>query len=108
MRHDLNGQRASAWDRKQALCVIAIIPINPPYPPLSGDKPVRPLVQFVLRPDKFTELGYLRLGETPGDEANCWINPDNIHIVEVLGTAHHIDGKWEVHALVAEDIRAAA
>ena len=90
MRHQLNGQRASDWDQKESITVIAVIALNGMFPPLDlepGQPMVRPLQQITLRPDQVTEEGYLRLGNTPGDEAHCWIHPQNIQIVEVLGTA---------------------
>lgn len=97
MKHPLNGRRASEWDKKHSLCVIAQIPFNPPYPPLTPQEPpARAMVQVVLRPDKMTEMGLIRLGETLGDEANCWIHPHDILIVEVLGRAvEGADGKWQ-------------
>lgn len=111
MKHPLNGKRASAWNQKHSLCVIACIPtVAPPFPPLSeSEPPVRALVQVMLRPEKMTEMGYLRLGETPGDEANCWISPSHVLIVEVLGRAEEKNGTWEVSdALEREELRAAA
>lgn len=42
--------------------------------------------QVVLRPGK-VKGGLIRLGETPGDEANGWQHLGAIEIVEILGEA---------------------
>lgn len=42
--------------------------------------------QVVLRPGK-VKGGLIRLGETPGDEANGWVYLAAIEIVEILGEA---------------------
>lgn len=44
-----------------------------------------------LRPDKINN-GFIRLGDTPGDEAFGWQHPDNITVCAILGTAE-IEGK---------------
>lgn len=44
------------------------------------------LQQVTLRPDKVSKQKLIRLGETPGDEALCWIHPKNVLVVEILGT----------------------
>ena len=45
------------------------------------------LQQVTLRPDKIANSGQLiRLGETQGDEASCWIALDHVYVVEWLGT----------------------
>lgn len=111
MKHALNGKRASSWDAKQAITVIAMLPLNGIFPPLEGsDRPVRPLQQITLRPDMLSDEGFLRLGHTPGDEANCWISPHDILIVEVLGAATWDSGKLNVdeNALERTNIRAAS
>lgn len=48
-------------------------------------QPAGVLQQVTLRPDKVSEGGLIRLGETRGDEARCWISPENVVVVEVLG-----------------------
>jgi hypothetical protein len=103
--------RASDWDRKQSITVIAMLPLNGIFPPLSNEEqPVRPLQQVTLRADKLSEEGYIRLGFTPGDEANCWIEPSDILIMEVLGAATWDQGTLTVDedALERTDIRSAA
>ena len=72
-------------DLKEPICAVIELAIQPFHPGFDG-QPVRPLMQVVLRPDKVTQ-GLIRLGETPGDEALCWIAPHNINIVAVLGRA---------------------
>lgn len=62
--------------------------------------------QVTLRKDKVSKNGLIRLGETPGDEALCWIKPEHIQILEILGIAVESDGKWIVHPV--PDIQAAA
>lgn len=53
--------------------------------------------QVTLRPDKISPRGFIRLGETPGDEALCWIRPEHILVCEILGHAtQSADGKWTV------------
>ena len=48
-------------------------------------QPPGTLQQVTLRPDKVSRAGFLRLGETQGDEAMCWIHPDNVMVMEILG-----------------------
>ncbi len=50
-------------------------------------QPPGTLQQVTLRPDKVTKANFIRLGETPGDEALCWIHPDNVMVMEILGQA---------------------
>ncbi len=96
MIHPFNGKRLSDCKLSEPIAAIVVLPLNGMFPPL--DLPgqvlpphemaalmVRPLQQVMLRPDKVSECGLIRLGETPGDEANCWIRQTNIEIVEVLG-----------------------
>ena len=54
------------------------------------------LQQVTLRPDKVKD-GHIRLGETMGDEALCWIALDRVHVVMVLGRAVQVGDKWECH-----------
>lgn len=42
--------------------------------------------QVILRPDK-VKGGLIRLGETPGDEANGWVFLGSIDVIEILGDA---------------------
>jgi hypothetical protein len=81
------------------ICAVVELAIQPQYAGFDGT-PVRPLQQVVLRPDKIRE-GYIRLGETPGDEALCWIALENVEIVFEIGPAiRSIDAngqeKWTV------------
>lgn len=88
VKHPFNGKRLSQCQLNDWLTAIIQIPLNPVWAPLDTDgAPVRPLQQVTLRPDRFSAEGYIRLGTTPGDEANCWIHPHDIRIVEVLGKA---------------------
>ncbi len=118
MKHDFNGCRLSDCEWKQSITAIVVLPINGIVPPLNfspdPQHAVRPLQQVTLRPDMLSALGYLRIGNTPGDEANCWIHPSNVQIIEVLGFAYWDGGKLEVKeqgatdAVGRQDIRAAA
>jgi hypothetical protein len=116
VKHRFNGRRLSECDLKDALTAIVMLPLNGMFPPIGAENAslsgfpapmVRPLQQVTLRPDMLSAEGYLRLGSTPGDEANCWIHPQNIEVVEVLGRA-----SWEGHSLKVDDapdeLRAAA
>ncbi len=120
MIHLANGKRLSECVLRNPVTVIAVIPLNGMFPPLdlnavpsAGDM-VRPLQQVTLRPDQFSAVGYLRLGNTPGDEAHCWIAPLNVQIVEVLGRAYWDGGELRVledgtdNALEAQDLRKVA
>ena len=70
-----------------ALCAVVHLNVEPN--PLS-------LQQVTLRPDKI-HGDLIRLGETPGDEANCWQKLIDINIVAVLGNAIEEEaGKWKV------------
>lgn len=40
--------------------------------------------QVTLRPDKVVD-GLIRLGETRGDEARCWIAAEHVAVVKILG-----------------------
>ena len=89
----------SASDKKPAITVIAVLPLNGIFPPFTQDEqPVRPMQQVTLRADKFSDEGFIRLGFTPGDEANCWISPRHILIVEVLGAA-----SWDTATLTVDE-----
>jgi hypothetical protein len=68
---------------KFPICAIVQLAIEPPRPDFAG-RPIRPLQQVTLRPDKV--LGDLiRLGETRGDEARCWIAAEHVAVVKILG-----------------------
>lgn len=57
--------------------------------------------QVVLRPDKISRAGFIRLGDTPGDEASCWVHADNLLVMELLGEAiRNQDGSWTFTRLV--------
>lgn len=100
MKHPYNGRRLCDCKLPEPLVAIVALPLNGIYPPLDAtmqtkpEQMVRPLQQVTLRPDKLSTLGYLRLGETPNDEANCWIHPENVLIVEVLGKGVEYSGTW--------------
>ena len=67
--------------------VVAVIQLHTQKPGI--------LHQVVLRPDKVAGV-LIRLGETPGDEANGWQFPQNITVLWVLGRAVETgDGKWK-------------
>lgn len=51
------------------------------------------LLQVTLRFDKVHD-GLIRLGETPDDEARCWIRPQHVNVVAILGVAVETNGKW--------------
>ena len=72
-------------------------PLNQPLSLSSFDEPLLCIVhiasqhpatlhQVVLRQDKVSAQGFIRLGETIGDEANCWIRPEHLQVLDVLGT----------------------
>lgn len=51
------------------------------------------LHEVTLDPDAIHKpTGLIRLGKTPGDEANCWIHPANVMIMAVLGVPK---GVWD-------------
>ncbi len=54
-------------------------------------QPTGVLQQVVLRPDKVSRGGLIRLGQTRGDEANCWIHSDCVQVVEILGRAEPLE-----------------
>lgn len=49
--------------------------------------------QVVLRPDKVSAHGLIRLGETIGDEAHGWLLPEHIQVLDILGAAEIEEGK---------------
>lgn len=77
----------------RAYCCIVELGIEPPKPWLDNK---RPLQQVTLRPDKISAQGFIRVGETQGDEAFGWMRPEDIFIHEVLGIAEQVGGLWEV------------
>lgn len=101
MSHAFDGQLLSSCELREPIVAIVRLPINGMFPPLDiheqtrPGEMVRPLQQVTLRPDKFSRLGYIRLGDTPNDEANCWISPQHVEIVEVLGRAIEDKGAWK-------------
>ena len=100
MKHPWNGKRLSDVTLEFPIVAIVVLPLNGMFPPLDASaltQPhdmVRPLQQVTLRPDKISAEGFIRLGETPNDEANCWIHPRNIFIAEVLGEAINTGQGW--------------
>lgn len=44
--------------------------------------------QVTIRKDKVSPAGYIRLGETQGDEAAGWRDPDDIEVCEILGVVN--------------------
>ena len=56
-------------------------------------QPPHVLHQLILRPDK-VKGDLIRLGETPGDEANGWLRLGDITVICVLGNAVERAGKW--------------
>lgn len=76
------------------LCAIITIATQPIYQGFD-QLPVRPMMQVILRPDKIRG-NLIRLGESQGDEAYCWIEMKNVEVVEILGNATEKDGKWTV------------
>jgi hypothetical protein len=51
------------------------------------------LQQVTIRPDK-VKGNILRLGETPADEYMGWVRLEDVEIVQVLGKAVEVGGKW--------------
>ena len=100
MKHPFNGRRLSECKLDYPIVAIVVLPLNGMFPPLDASSltqpqdMLRPLQQVTLRPDKVSAEGFIRLGETPNDEANCWINPSNILIAEVLGEAINTGQGW--------------
>ena len=86
----------------------------PPHPTLAvvqlATQPPNVLHQVVLRPDK-VKGDLIRLGETPGDEANGWLRLGDVTIVQTLGRAVEVkDGqgtKWICEPDDAVDAQAA-
>lgn len=68
---------------KFPICAIVQLAIEGPRPDFAG-RPLRPLQQVTLRPDKVID-GLIRLGETRGDEARCWIAAEHVSVVKILG-----------------------
>ena len=122
MKHPWNGLRLSDVRLTEPVVAIIVLPLNGMYPPLGAtaqitpQEMILPLQQVTLRPDKLSAEGFIRLGETPNDEANCWIDPKNVLIAEVLGRADLAAGGWictpipqeEINALDSANLRAAA
>lgn len=65
--------------------IVAVIHLAIDPPPV--------LRQVILRGDK-RKGDLIRLGETPGDEANGWIRLSDIEVITILGDAVERDGKW--------------
>jgi hypothetical protein len=62
-------------------------------------QPPGALQQVTLRPDKIHD-GLIRLGETPDDEARCWIAPENVIVEAIIGVAVENDGKWSCRPML--------
>jgi len=63
-------------------------------------QPPHVLQQVTLRPEKCA-AGLIRLGETPGDEALCWIALEHVEIVHVLGRAIEVSKtEWKVEPIM--------
>lgn len=73
-------------NRRGAVVAVIELATQPPYV----------LQQVTLRPDKVSRSGLIRLGETPGDEAVCWIDPKAVYVHEILGTAVEDAEGWHV------------
>ena len=112
MKHPWNGLRLSDVRLTEPVVAIIVLPLNGMYPPLGAtaqttpQEMILPLQQVTLRPDKYTEGGLIRLGETPNDEANCWIDPRNVEIVEVLGRMVASDKGLQCEPIPAHEISA--
>ncbi len=85
-----------------AICAVVKLATTPPGV----------LHQVTLRPDKVNgEL--IRLGETRGDEASCWIHRDMVRVIEILGRATPKDEanpdacEWVVNGIEPEQRRTA-
>jgi hypothetical protein len=50
-------------------------------------QPPGTLQQVTLRPDKVSKGGFIYLGDTPNDQAMCWVHPNNVMVMEILGMA---------------------
>jgi len=71
-----------------------LIPVKPIVAVVSLlTQPPGVLHQVILRPDK-VKGDLIRLGETPGDEANGWMRLGDITVVCVLGDAVEDNG-WK-------------
>lgn len=62
-------------------------------------QPPGALQQVTLRPDKIHD-GLIRLGETPDDEARCWIDPANVIVEAIIGVAVENEGKWSCRPML--------
>lgn len=94
------GQSLDLANLEKPLCCLVALAIQPMYPQPGGGY-VKPIQQVTLRPDKVSKSGFIRLGETLGDEAMCWIKPEHIQVLDVLGLAAEVDGKWTVSPIPA-------
>ena len=58
-------------------------------------QPPNVLHQVTIRKDKTIDrMNLIRFGETPGDEALCWIAYENVEIIAILGDTYiDEDGK---------------
>lgn len=87
---------------KFPICAIVELAIESPRPDFAG-RLLRPLQQVTLRPDKV--LGNLiRLGETRGDEARCWIAAENVKVVRILGAVKCIGEPTDEQAQWVHDV----
>ncbi len=100
---DLEQFRSAGID----ICAIVELVVQPTWPSFDGRTPVRPLLQVTIRQDKISTRGLIRLGETPGDEARCWIRAEHVQVIEILGQAQPADAAnerapWKVSPLAPE------
>jgi len=87
--------KASDYSLEKLQAVTAIVQL--------ATQPPNVFQQVTIRRDKTLDCGLIRLGETPGDEALCWIRRDHIEIIHVLGQAiPSTDGKWTVQPIMEE------
>ena len=55
--------------------------------------------QVTLRPDKVHD-GFLRLGDTPHDELNGWVYPQNLNVLSIIGVAVETNGAWSCRPIL--------
>lgn len=96
MKHPRIGQQLDLAELPTALTCIVHLSTQPP----------NVVQQVTLRPDKVSSQGYIRMGETQGDEALGWILPEHIQVLDILGIAVEAEGKWTVHPI--PDLKAVA
>lgn len=104
MKYPIEGLELNLSRLECDICAVVKLKTQPPGV----------LQQVTLSPGKVSASGSLiRLGETPGDEALCWIEPHNVIVVEILGTVlpFHVEGdkvtKVEVTPIPRQELEAA-